>query len=264
MDPITEPSQSCYVGFDDNPIFLVDEDGESGRAYRKGNTITIRSRYYFYGSKLTAAQAKQIALNIQTAFNKANGKVVIKGKTYNVKFQVTAVAVLKLHGETEEAYTKRVGDKIMQWPASPGQNVREADIQNNFVRIVDDNIVHKSFTEQNSGCWLEGEVIGTTPSHEFWHGLMMNGLGHLEICEGANARIACAKGSGCDADSRIVKQADIDDINLEKVFFEGKGTGPVGEFGNVLYNNNGERDPIDSNVGEKNNELRRQRGDNPK
>ncbi len=54
----------------------------------KTKTIKIYNEILFYGSKATKALAFQMANDIESMWNNAKGKVVIKGESYSVKFSI--------------------------------------------------------------------------------------------------------------------------------------------------------------------------------
>jgi RHS repeat-associated protein len=90
VDPVVNPSESSYACFQNNPILLNDPNGRSGIATIEGETVTITSKIFVYGSGATKDIANNLANNMQNVWNSANGTVKIDNKTYRVKFVVTA------------------------------------------------------------------------------------------------------------------------------------------------------------------------------
>jgi hypothetical protein len=222
--------------------------------------VVVESKFYFYGTKLKKEDAQRIAENIQKMWNSANGKVTIDGKEYNVKFKITATAIVKKTKESDEDYTMRVGKMMTNLDMSTHDTYND-DIKNNWVRIEDENPSDKygTKTSQNSGFWLTSDAYNAGASHEYWEGLNMTGEDHLKDCSGDGARIRCAKNGKIVANTRIVTQDDINDLKLGDILSGGKKSGAVGFFGNVLYRKNGAHEVV-GDTKEKNARLKSERG----
>jgi len=97
IDPHSETYKSLfpYNYVYNNPIKHIDPDGKDGIVSIKGNTITISSNIYLYGSGATAANAKQMQDGMMKSWGTNNGKpwsyTDAGGNSYNVKFDVSVL-----------------------------------------------------------------------------------------------------------------------------------------------------------------------------
>ena len=254
IDPKVIPGQSSYAAFDNNPIYFKDVKGKTGEAYIQGDDVIIESKFYFYGTAITQKKADAIAAEIENNWNSANGKVTIDGKQYNVKFKVTAVAVINSKNKSDAEYTADIA-KLATENDRGGSNYKD-----NYVRIDDTNEGQRasegyeiSETPGEVGYWLNDEIYSQdkTSSHEYGEGL---GLEHPRnpLWNGV-LRIMAGKKPGRDASQRQVTQGDIDDLDLatklngvkpgEKVGLGVKKFEYYEKGGDIIYNS--------SRIGEK-------------
>ncbi|MGH1339697.1 MAG: hypothetical protein ACRBFS_26500, partial [Aureispira sp.] len=126
VDPIVHPWQSPYSSMDNSPMYKNDIDGQSGigRINRKKKTITIRSRFLFYGKRRNTRKemknfVRNIAKKVEGDWNGANGTTTIEGVEYKVKFKITG---------------KYIGSDYQKVGRRAGNNTSEA---NNFIQLVD-------------------------------------------------------------------------------------------------------------------------------
>ena len=97
VDPLAEKyaGASPFAYCLNNPIKYVDPDGRDAKVAIKGNTMTISTTIYVYGSGATKSNAALMQKNIMNAWSKdASGntwqyKDASSGKTYDVVFDVT-------------------------------------------------------------------------------------------------------------------------------------------------------------------------------
>lgn len=241
------PNQSPYSAFNNNPILYDDPSGESGEVSinKKTKTITITSKIILYGSGANKFLAATTARDIQKAWNKANGKVNIKGQTYKVKFVVT--------GEF------RADDGVLKEEIK-----NNTDIKNNYIRVEKNTPRGTSFTDErggNTGFYQRDQITennSTTEGHEFGHGY---GLPHPEEFEVSSPNgidmgydyrgngqpnimfpIATLVDPGfalpdgyLDPSKRIVTQENINSLGLDKIKFDKDGKSQIGKLTNEYH-----------------------------
>jgi hypothetical protein len=180
IDPLAKefPSWSPYVFANDNPIFFNDPTGASGEATidKESKTITVTSIFAFYGGSSTPELARQYAKSIQDSYNNANGRVMVDGVRYRVKFDIKGIAASEVAGDNGDLAAK----------VAMADNT---DIRKNFVRLENwtNTQTGASYSDDpellgcNTGYWSvcqNEESGGTTTSHEYNHSL--GGLNHPE------------------------------------------------------------------------------------
>ena len=178
------PNQSPYSAFDNSPIYKNDPKGTSGIVTidKQSKTITVTSRFTFYGNESTDALSNKIVKNIEDQWNAANGTVKIqvgvnkKGKaiyeSYKVKFNFDA-------SETRNQYD--IGDKILSAISDTKSLSAEinsnTDYRNNYIRVeknTSQGVSYYDATGSNTGVFMLDNVKNansTTESHEYGHGL---------------------------------------------------------------------------------------------
>ncbi|MCF2446941.1 RHS repeat-associated core domain-containing protein [Dyadobacter sp. CY345] len=90
VDPMSEkyPSMTPYSYVFNNPLKYIDPDGRDGVLAIKGNTLTISSNIYVYGSGATKATASLMQRDIMAKWDKGFSVKDAAGNSYNVKFDV--------------------------------------------------------------------------------------------------------------------------------------------------------------------------------
>ena len=237
VDPLASqfPWQSPYVFANNNPIYFIDEEGGSGKAYKtdQKNEATGRpilkvvSNVYLYGKGATEARRSAMATELQNQYNRDENYFTYsddKGVTYDVKFE----------------FKVEIRDE-----ANLDADIKSATIEDNFYIIGDGtgwvggsqtitagtkggNIGQLTTTDLDKG-------IATT-SHELNHGYA--GKDHpasaitsyksgdvvdISIPQGANY----SDSKPIDYKDRAVTQTNVTDI-LKNVTFNAKGEGNVG------------------------------------
>jgi len=174
IDPKTaeSPGQSPYAVFNSSPILYADPTGESGIATidKSNKTITVSSIYVFYGSQSSPQLAKQIAKNIEDAFNNAHGTIKIDGTTYKVQFKVTGVDLSK--SKNVEYFVNNNKDPKMNY----------FKLEKSTDLPYGNSYTDGTGNGANTGFWSTNQMKdnkGTTESHEYNHGL--GGLNHPEL-----------------------------------------------------------------------------------
>ncbi len=167
VDPMAEkyPAWTPYVYTLNNPIKYVDPDGRDAKVVIKGNTMTISTTIYVYGSGATKSNAALMQNNIMNAWSKdSNGntwqyKDAFSGKTYDVIFDITV--------EQYDASNQNSEPGLFSGRNNPFNT-------NNYVEI--DNSSNRSFVRGgDEGTWRgkgrNGKTLSQDDSspHEFGH-----------------------------------------------------------------------------------------------
>jgi RHS repeat-associated protein len=256
VDPMSGkyPFQSNYSSFDNNPINIVDPTGKSGEPVidRKNRTVTIYSHFVFYASpgilENAISTSSKIASNIEKQYNRANGKVKIDGKTYKVKFKITA--------EFKDDVSSNIRREITE----------NRDIRNNYFRIglvtdglnSDPNTSYSDGVGSNTGYIVLDQLLNETLSieHEYGHSI---GLDHEVNSNGSFKKIQGQPGIMAtqvnevnpeyqekvvrkgyttpllDRRKRKVTQWDIDNLNIDKIDFDKNSKAKIGKLTNEYH-----------------------------
>ena len=233
----------------DSPINTIDSDGRSGEPVinKKTKTITVTSNLIFYGdgnSKL----AREAAAKIQNQWNAANGKVVIDGTSYSVKFVVTGTYNNSITAEDIKNNT---------------------DIKNNYIKFTKSGIAVSYMDFQGKG-GNTGEFLikninnpkSTTEAHEYGHGLGLEHPSNTDLRGKGQPSIMYPRGTLVDAQYtydpkkgnssvnpqtgtrsntlnpiyRKVTQQDINNLGLDKINYDPKtGVGKLGALTNIKH-----------------------------
>jgi hypothetical protein len=226
-----------------SPIKYRDPDGRSGIPIidKDNRTITVHSKYVFYGGEANANLSEAIANEIETQYNGAGGKIIVDGIEYSVQFKITYQIVTEA-----EAITL-------------AQN--NTDAQVNFVRVEKNNSrFGRSFYEMsgNDGFMNTDDNLGTstTAPHEVGHGYGLDhgagdqrGNGQPDIMSARGTWVdsqyqynpsaeAGAAGGTINPATRKVTQKNITDM-FNGVTFDANGRGQIGTTTNKIYNPDG-------------------------
>lgn len=247
VDPLAHltPSISPYAGFNNNPIYFKDPDGNTGEAgiYKVtdpeeakrlgvsvGETIVlVQSNLIFYGTEAKNVNLHNVTSNIEKKWNDANGTTQIKDDNgniveYKVRFKVEAI---EDNVNTDDDGMKKVIEG-------------NTSFRNNYVRVEKNKTVginKSSFSlGYNSGAFLTKDDIekSNTGPHEWGHGL---GLKHVFGEIEGKIRIMTPTGTNNGVTvvdgQRQVTQSDIDQLNLGSLL-QGKEVGENVNLGKGL------------------------------
>ncbi len=207
--------------------------------------LLIRSHIVAYGNAATPDLAKQISDEIETMWNEVQGRSLLANESYLVQFRITA--------ELKASITEL---EVLQ-NTSP---------RNNYFRI--EEFVHGSISFVdglgcNSGYFLLENLYkgSTTAAHEYGHTLGLDHPKILDIRGQGVPGIMYPRGTLVDAQYqydpsisaglkggtmhpmyRKVKQEDIDDLKLHRLYFQ-NNKAVVGDFSNVFHWNHADTPP---------------------
>ncbi|MBL7699339.1 MAG: peptidase M10 [Chitinophagaceae bacterium] len=200
--------------------------------------LVIRSIFYFYGEATTPELATQIAADIQTHWNEPRAHVIIRKKSYTVRFEIAGYSDPALNPE-----------KVWY-----NDNPRL-----NFFRLETFAAGNISFVDglgSNTGYFLIDNLVqtSTTAAHEYGHTI---GLGHphiLDIRGNKEPGIMYPRGNICDPEFqywpharpgehggfldpkyRRVLASDIEALKLHKLDFDEGGFAKLGEFSSLYH-----------------------------
>jgi hypothetical protein len=205
---------------------------------KPSRTLIIHSLFYFYGDASSKSLSIQIAEDIANHWNEPKGKIKIWWKDYDVKFDIEGI------------YEPNIIPETIWYNTNPRKN---------FFRIEEFASQHISFVDglpSNTGYFKFDNLVNnsTTAAHEYGHTL---GLEHPEILDIRGKGlpgIMYPRGTVCDPEfqydinalplqpggtmnpyTRKVLQTDIDDLKLQRLFFNKNGVATVGDFSNVYH-----------------------------
>lgn len=199
--------------------------------------LTIHSWIVTYGTLATTELTEQIREEIESMWNEPHGVVHLQNNLFNVRFRIRA---------------------YMRQDIQPGDIHQNLNPQNNYFRIEEYARGNISFVDDlgsNTGYWmLENLYKGsTTAAHEYGHTLGLPHPADMDLRGKGRPGIMYARGTLVDPQyqydpskpagvtggtmhpmHRIVKQEDIDNLNLHGLHFE-NGTAVIGSFTNVWH-----------------------------
>ena len=173
VDALTEkyPNMGGYVYCNNNPIKIIDPDGNDGEIVVEGNSITINAMVYIYGGReANSTLAATYQQNIENTWGKIQS-IKIEGKTYSIHWNVK-VQCKPLGKENYNGYNNYM--EVI------GKEGRSSVTNNNHgkIRLVDKNEV--SASSNNPMAHEFGHMLGLADRYkdkngtdEGWNGNIM-------------------------------------------------------------------------------------------
>lgn len=205
-------------------------------------TIIIHSNILLYGYQSSQALAYQVADEIETMWNEANGSVQLLQHNMQVVFKIRGY----------------------YWPTVVKKNIAQnVNARNNYFRIEEEHEGNISFVDavgSNTGYWLLKNLYSgsTTAAHEYGHTIGLLHPNNLDLRTQGIPGIMYPRGTYVDAQyqydptkpageeggfmhpmHRKVKQADIDLLNIPSLNFNSDGMAVIGQFTNIHHPNYG-------------------------
>jgi len=202
------------------------------------NLLIIHSIIYFYGNAANDVLSLQIAKDIADHWNEPKGKVIIKRNIYEILFNIEGIYEPSLRPQTIFENTNP---------------------RNNYFRVEEyahGNISSVDGLGSNSGYFKLENLLNnsTTAAHEYGHTLGLDHPKDLDIRGEGQPGIMYPRGTLTDPQfqydptvpagtvggtmnpfTRKVFQSDIDDLKLNKLHFNRKGFGVIGEFSSMWH-----------------------------
>ena len=206
--------------------------------HKTSGELIIRSVFYFYGDATTPELASRIASDIEKHWNEPGSSVVIRNKSYVVRFEIQGFSDPHLKPETV-------------W--------YNDDPRCNYFRLEHFALGNISFVDgigSNTGYFKVDNLLqtSTTAAHEYGHTLGLVHPSHLDLRGGKDPGIMYPRGTICDPQlqytptaapgeyggfldprHRRVLDADIQALKLPKLDFDDRGMATVGDFTSLYH-----------------------------
>ena len=200
--------------------------------------LIIHSVFFFYGDAVNEELCVQVATDVATHWNQANGQVRIKKEWFEVRFHIQGV-----------------WDRSL----SPKAVYANTDPRNNYFRVetyAAGNISFVDAINSNTGYFKLENLLNnsTTAAHEYGHTLGLDHPGILDIRGKGTPGImyprgtwvdpvfqydpavpAGEKGGTINPFTRKVLKEDIDNLKLGKLSFDHNGFAIVGGFTSIWH-----------------------------
>ena len=205
---------------------------------KRTHQLIIRSVFYFYGDAATEAIAIQIANDISRHWNEIQAEVNYRNEPFQLSFIIEGIYAQDLKPET------------VWYNDNP---------RNNFFRIEDyamDNISFVDGIGSNTGYFKLDNLLqtSTTAAHEYGHTIGLIHPADLDIRGKGAPGMMYPRGTISDPEFqydqtaepgkpggtlnphyRKVLHSDIEDLKLQKLFFNEENRAIVGEFSSLYH-----------------------------
>jgi len=200
--------------------------------------LIIRSVFYFYGDAASEELARQVAMDIQTHWNEADGKTRIKSHWLEIRFSIGGIYHPGL---------------------TPLEVYENTDPRNNYFRIeeyVSGNISFVDAIGSNTGYFKLDNLLhnSTTAAHEYGHTIGLVHPENLDIRGRGTPGImyprgtlvdppfqyypevtAGEKGGTLNPFKRKVLPGDIERLKLHRLAFNDRGSAVLGDFTSIWH-----------------------------
>ncbi len=202
------------------------------------SVIRIHSDFYFYGEASSPDLAETIAADMAGHWNDPEVWIIMKHVPLKIEFMIRGFHEKNLAPETVWFNT---------------------DPRNNYFRIEEVSPVHVSYVDgipSNTGYFKLDNLLNnsTTAAHEYGHTLGLNHPVQLDIRGMGQPGIMYPRGTVCDPSfqydpeaeplkpggtlnpfSRKVLPADIDQLRLHRLNWNGRGFAALGDFSSIYH-----------------------------
>ncbi len=211
---------------------------------KDNNQLIIHAAIIIYGDAANDVLSRQVAIDIESFWNNANGTARINDSWFSKKtYQVRFIIIGKFEKNLE-----------------PLQIHENTNPRNNYFRIEEfahGNISFVDGLNSNTGYFKLENLMdnSSTAAHEFGHTLGLTHPHHLDIRGKGTPGIMYPRGTIVDPEfqyypevapgekggtlnpyTRKVLQSDIDDLRLNDLNFDGNGFAMLGGFSSVWHN----------------------------